>query len=149
MEQIISRCGNLCSECPWSIYMRKKIAKEDWEEYSEQVKKYTGYKPIKYEWEGCVGCLTPNEDLPKHPFFNFLKKCRTRKCGEYNEVNNCAYCGRFPCANTVASNDFTREKISEKMGSWPVPSEAYRFHPSPPLDCASPGRRPPRWRPPV
>ena len=30
MEQIISRCGNLCSECPWSFYMRKKIGKEDW-----------------------------------------------------------------------------------------------------------------------
>ncbi len=117
MEQIISRCGNVCSECPWSRYMRKKINKEDWEEYSEQVKKYTGYKPIKYEWEGCVGCLTPNEELPKHPFYNFLKKCRTRKCGTYNEVKNCAYCGRFPCANTVASNNFTKEKVSDKIGS--------------------------------
>jgi len=116
MEQIISRCGNLCSECPWSMYMREKIGKEDWEEYSEEVKKYAGFKPVKYEWEGCVGCLTPNEKLPKHPFFNFLKKCRTRKCGDHNEVNNCAYCGRFPCANTVASNNFTKEIISEKMG---------------------------------
>ena len=117
MEQIISRCGNLCSECPWSIYMRKKIAKEDWEDYSKEVKKYTGFKPIKYEWEGCVGCLTPNEELPKHPFYGFLKNCRTRKCGTYNEVNNCAYCGRFPCANTVARNDFTKEKVSEKLES--------------------------------
>ena len=116
MEQKISRCGNICSECPWSFYMRKKIHKEDWEEYSQQVKKYTGYKPIKYEWEGCLGCLTVNEELPKHPFYNFLKKCRTRKCGIYNEVDNCAYCGRFPCANTVTSSNFTREKVSEKMG---------------------------------
>ena len=116
MEQIISRCGNICSECPWSSYVRKKIAKEDWEEYSEQFKKYTGFKPVKYEWEGCVGCHTPNEELPSHPFFNFLKKCRTRKCGQYNEIPNCAYCGRFPCANTVASTKFTNEKISEKLG---------------------------------
>jgi len=97
--------------------MRKKISKEDWDEYSKQVKKFTGYKPIKYEWEGCLGCLTPNEELPKHPFYNFLKKCRTRKCGTYNKVENCAYCGRFPCANTVASTNFTREKISDKLGS--------------------------------
>jgi hypothetical protein len=117
MEKIISRCGNLCSECPWSIYIRKKIGKEDWEEYSEEIKNYIGFKPIKYEWEGCLGCLTPNEELPKHPFFNFLKKCRTRKCGDYNEINNCAYCGRFPCANTVANNGLTREKISEKIKS--------------------------------
>ncbi|MFX1371257.1 MAG: DUF3795 domain-containing protein [Promethearchaeota archaeon] len=117
MNQIISRCGYLCSECPWSMYMRKKINKEDWEGYSEKVKKYTGFKPVNYEWEGCVGCLTPNEELPKHPFFNLLKKCRTRKCGEYNEIKNCAYCSRFPCANTVARNDFTREKISEKIES--------------------------------
>ncbi|MFX0155693.1 MAG: DUF3795 domain-containing protein [Candidatus Hodarchaeota archaeon] len=117
MEQTISRCGNLCLECPWSIYMRKKIGKERWEQYSEEIKKYIGFKPIKFEWEGCVGCLIPNEELPNHPHYNFLKKCRTRKCGIYNEVNNCAYCGRFPCANTVASNNFTREKITEKLGT--------------------------------
>lgn len=115
MEQIISRCGNICSECPWSRFVRKKIAKEDWEEYSEQVKNYTGFKPVKYEWEGCVGCFTPNDELPSHPFFNFLKKCRTRKCGQHNEVANCAYCGRFPCTNTVASSKYTKEKVSEKL----------------------------------
>ncbi|MFW9784111.1 MAG: DUF3795 domain-containing protein [Candidatus Heimdallarchaeota archaeon] len=116
MEPIISRCGNLCSECPWSMYMRRKIREEDWEDYSKEIKKYTGFKPIKYDWEGCVGCLTPNEQLPKHPFFNFLKKCRTRKCSTHNEVKNCAYCGRFPCANTVSTINFTKEKIAEKMG---------------------------------
>ena len=116
MEQIISRCGNLCSECPWSIYMRKKISKEDWEEYSEEIKKFTGFKPIKYEWEGCIGCLTPNKKLPKHPFFNFLRKCRTRKCTSYNEIYNCAYCSRFSCENTVANNNFTRENLSTKFG---------------------------------
>ncbi len=116
MEPIISRCGNLCSECPWSIFIRKKIRKEDWDEYSSEVKKYVGFKPVKYEWEGCTGCLTPNEELPKHPFFNFLLKCRTRKCGTHNEVNNCAYCGNFPCTNTVASTNFTKEKVSEKLG---------------------------------
>jgi len=98
------------------MFVRKKIAKEDWEEYSDQIKKYTGYKPIKYEWEGCVGCSTPTDELSSHPFFNFLKKCRTRKCGQHNEIPNCAYCGRFPCANTVASNNFTKEKVSEKLG---------------------------------
>ncbi|MBY8979982.1 MAG: DUF3795 domain-containing protein [Candidatus Lokiarchaeota archaeon] len=116
MEQIISRCGNICSECPWSTFVRKKIVKEDWGEYSETVKKYTGYKPVKYEWEGCVGCATPNDELPSHPFFNFLKKCRTRKCGQHNEIPNCAYCGRFPCANTVASDKYTKERVSEKLG---------------------------------
>ena len=116
MEQIISRCGNICSECPWCMFVRKKIAKEDWEEYSQQIKIYTGYKPVKYEWEGCVGCHTPTEELPSHPFFNFLKKCRTRKCGQYNEIPNCAYCERFPCANTVASDKYTKEKVSEKLG---------------------------------
>lgn len=116
MKEIISRCGNICSECPWSTYMRNRIVKEDWEEYSKQFKSYIGFKPVKYEWEGCVGCFTPNEELPSHPFFNFLKKCRTRKCGQHNDIPNCAYCGRFPCANTVARNNITRDKISEKLG---------------------------------
>ena len=116
MEQLISRCGNICTDCPWSAFVRQKIAKEDWEEHSETIKNYIGFKPVKYEWEGCVGCLTPDDELPSHPHSNFLKKCRTRKCGTYNEIPNCAYCGRFPCANTVARNDITREKVSEKLG---------------------------------
>ncbi|NVM20005.1 MAG: DUF3795 domain-containing protein [Candidatus Lokiarchaeota archaeon] len=127
MEQIISRCGNICSECPWSTFVRSKIAKEDWDEYSEQMKSYIGYKPVKYEWEGCVGCLTPDDELPSHPHFNFLKQCRTRKCGQHNEIPNCAYCGRFPCANTVARNDFTQEKVSEKLGKEISNEEYERF----------------------
>jgi len=107
--------------------MRKKITKEDWEEYSQQIKRYTGYKPVKYEWEGCVGCHTPNDELPSHPFFNFLKKCRTRKCGETNDIPNCAYCRRFPCANTVARNNMNREKISENLGKEISDDEYERF----------------------
>jgi hypothetical protein len=116
VEQIISRCGNICSECPWSEFMRKKVAQEDWEQYAEKIKSFTGYKPVKYEWEGCVGCLTPTENFPSHPFFNLLKNCRTRKCAQYNEVPNCAYCERFPCDNTVVRKDYTKEKVSEKLG---------------------------------
>ncbi|NHJ20886.1 MAG: DUF3795 domain-containing protein [Candidatus Lokiarchaeota archaeon] len=112
---MVSRCGNICSECPWSMFVRQKIVEEDWEEYSQRIKTYTGYKPVKYEWEGCIGCHTPTDELPSHPFYNFLKKCRTRKCGQYNKVPNCAYCGRFPCANTVASDRFSREKVSNKL----------------------------------
>ena len=109
------------------MFMRKKISKEDWENYANQVKSFTGYKPVKYEWEGCIGCLTPNKELPSHPFFNFLKKCRTRKCAEYNEVPNCAYCGRFPCPNTVARNDYTQEKVSEKLGK-EITSDEYEHY---------------------
>ncbi|MBY9012036.1 MAG: DUF3795 domain-containing protein [Candidatus Lokiarchaeota archaeon] len=127
MEQIISRCGNICTDCPWSAFVRIKIAKEDWEEYSETFKHYIGFKPVKYEWEGCVGCLTPDDELPSHPHSNFLKKCRTRKCGQYNEIPNCAYCGRFPCANTVARNNITREKISEKLGKEITDDEYERY----------------------
>ena len=116
VEQIISYCGNICSECPWSKFMRKKVAKEDWEQYAEKIKNYTGYKPVKYEWEGCVGCLTPTENFPSHTFYNLLKNCRTRKCAQYNEVSNCAYCGRFPCSNSVVRKEYAKEKVSEKLG---------------------------------
>ena len=127
MEQIVSRCGNICSECPWSMFVRQKVAEEDWEEYSQRIKTYTGYKPVKYEWEGCIGCHTPTDELPSHPFYNFLKKCRTRKCGQYNDIPNCAYCGRFPCANTVASDRFSREKVSKKLGK-EVSDEEYEHY---------------------
>ncbi len=116
MEIIVSRCGNICSDCPWSKYYRKKVEKDDWEYLSEQYKKYVGYTPIKYEWEGCVGCRTPNEQLPKHPHHNFLKACNTRKCVNFNEIETCAHCTRFPCANTVTVQGLTREKQSKKLG---------------------------------
>jgi hypothetical protein len=127
MEQMISRCGNICTECPWSMFMRNKVDEENWDEYSTLMKKYIGFKPVKYEWEGCVGCHTPTDELPSHPFYNFLKKCRTRKCGQYNDIPNCAYCGRFPCANTVASDRFSRENVSKKLGT-EISDEEYEHY---------------------
>jgi hypothetical protein len=102
MQKIISRCGYTCSDCPWSMYVRQRINKNEWEEYSRQVKKFLGFAPAKVEWEGCVGCLTPNEQFPKHPHYNFLKGCSTRTCVMINEIETCAHCSRFPCANTLA-----------------------------------------------
>jgi hypothetical protein len=115
MQEIVSKCGNICTECPWSTFMRQKITEEDWELYSKTIKEYIGYKPTKYEWEGCVGCHIPDEDLPKHPHYGFLKNCRTRKCVTHNEMQTCAHCKSFPCGNTVSSDESSMEKMSLKM----------------------------------
>ncbi|MHA2251124.1 MAG: DUF3795 domain-containing protein [Candidatus Kariarchaeaceae archaeon] len=127
MKEIISKCGNICTDCPWSIFARQKVNAEDWETYGQKIKKYVGYMPIKYEWEGCLGCQTPDEDLPNHPHYGFLKKCRTRKCVIHNEITTCAHCTRFPCSNTVTSSGYTKEKISKKLGE-SVSDEAYKLY---------------------
>ncbi|MHA2169894.1 MAG: DUF3795 domain-containing protein [Candidatus Kariarchaeaceae archaeon] len=116
MQEIISKCGNICTDCPWSAFARQKIKPEDWEAYSKQIKKYIGYKPAKYEWEGCLGCHTPDEDFPKHPHYGFLKGCRTRKCVIHNEIKTCAHCNRFSCGNTVTTDAYSKEKMTEKLG---------------------------------
>ncbi|MHA2089821.1 MAG: DUF3795 domain-containing protein [Candidatus Kariarchaeaceae archaeon] len=115
MQEIVSKCGNICTDCPWSIFARQKIDPENWEEYAKEVKKYAGYTPAKYEWEGCLGCHTPDKELPKHPHYGFLKGCRTRKCVTHNKMETCAHCSRFSCGNTVTSDAYSQEKMEEKL----------------------------------
>ncbi|MFX0077576.1 MAG: hypothetical protein ACFE96_19190, partial [Candidatus Hermodarchaeota archaeon] len=50
-----------------------------------------------------------------------------RKCGQHNEILSCAYCGRFPCSNTVASYRFTKEKVSQKLGKKVSDDEYSRY----------------------
>jgi hypothetical protein len=107
------------------MYYRQRVEKKDWEHLSKQFKKHVGFYPIKYEWEGCVGCVTPTEQLPKHPHYNFLKSCNTRKCVNYNEIDSCAHCSRYPCGNTVSLQGLTREKLSTKLDE-EISDENYR-----------------------
>ncbi len=114
MQQvIISKCGYICSDCPWSRFVRQRTDESDWEEYSKQIKKFVGFKPIKYEWEGCVGCNTPTEEFPKHMHYGYLKNCHVRNCVEFNEIKSCAYCSRFPCANGFIG--LTKESMSKRI----------------------------------
>ena len=84
MQPVISKCGNLCSSCPWGIWIRKNQTDEEWDTYAADVKKYLGFSPAK---NPCHGCQTPNEKLSKDVgVHNFLRGCSARKCAFHNEI---------------------------------------------------------------
>lgn len=123
VEHVISKCGNYCSTCPWGCYQREKISQEGWESYRDDAKKYVGFTPTA---KPCQACQTPNEKLAKDVgVHNFVRGCLARECATNNEIQNCAYCSRYPCDWIEAHiGEISREGTSERLGE-PVPDEAY------------------------
>ncbi len=123
MEQVISKCGNYCGTCPWGCFQRARISEEGWESYRDDAKKYVGFTPTA---KPCQSCQTPNEKLAKDVgVHNFVRGCLARECAINNEIQNCAYCSRYPCDWIEAHvGEITRETVSERLGE-PVPDEAY------------------------
>lgn len=90
MEKIIAYCGSVCSECPAFIATRDNddsIRKETAELWS---RRYNA--DIKPEDINCEGCTTAEGKK-----FNYCNVCEIRKCGQENEVKNCAHCDSYVC----------------------------------------------------
>lgn len=90
MEEMISVCGLLCSECGAFI-----ATKNDDDEKRMEVAQlwYKEFKvDIKPEEINCTGCLSDSEPLFKH-----CKVCEVRKCGKEKNIENCAYCDQYAC----------------------------------------------------
>jgi len=123
MQPVISKCGNMCSSCPWGVWSRKNLSPEDWSLFEEDVKKYVGYSVVK---NPCHGCQTPNENLSKDVgVHNFLRGCCTRACAFYNEFRNCAYCSRYPCDSIeVLNRERSREDVEKRLGI-DIPEDMY------------------------
>lgn len=123
MKQVISKCGNMCSSCPWGVWVRRTQREEEWDSYVEDVKKYVGYSPTK---NPCHGCQTPTENLSIDVgVHNFLRGCSARKCAFHNEVRNCAYCSRYPCDKIKSLNlSNSRQDAEERIGE-PIPDDKY------------------------
>ncbi|MHA2227979.1 MAG: DUF3795 domain-containing protein, partial [Candidatus Thorarchaeota archaeon] len=74
----------------------------------------------------CQGCQTPDEKLAKDVgVHNFVRGCLARKCATHNDIQNCAYCSRYPCDWIEAQvSEITRETVTQRIGE-PVPDEAF------------------------
>jgi hypothetical protein len=123
MKQVISKCGNICSSCPWGVWSRKGQTEEEWDSFFKDVKKYVGYSPTK---NPCHGCQTPNDNLSKDVgVHNFLRGCSARKCAFYNDIRNCAYCSRYPCDKIKSLNvGNSREDAEARIGE-SIPNDKY------------------------
>lgn len=125
MAEVVSKCGMNCAGCPWSPITRKRIPKEEHDEFRKRAKAILGFTPTE---KPCMLCLTPDEKISKdvtHWHARFRRGCQVRKCVTNMGIKNCAYCSRFPCAFEKAhAGTWTRENF-EKIHNRPFPDEEY------------------------
>ena len=123
MTRVFSKCGNVCSSCPWGVWSRREITEESWDSFFQDVKKYVGYSPTK---NPCHGCQTPTEKLSKDVgIHNFLRGCSARKCAFHNDFRNCAYCSRYPCDKIQLMNVANSREHAEARIGEPIPDDKY------------------------
>ena len=83
--------------------------------------KYIGWNPNPEKLRACSGCQTDKG-------FHYFKSCRVKLCAKENDIQNCAYCSEFPCAEVPTVSipnpiEFRANRVA-KLGS-PIPDEAY------------------------
>jgi hypothetical protein len=94
MEEMLSFCGLLCSECGAFL----ASSNDDDEKRAEVAKLWSKEynKELKPEDINCDGCLSEEENL-----FNYTKVCVIRQCGKEKGILNCAYCDEYGCEKLV------------------------------------------------
>ncbi|QEE14419.1 DUF3795 domain-containing protein [Promethearchaeum syntrophicum] len=111
--QQYSKCGMDCSLCPWSKSVRQTMNNEGFQEFRTRCKSVLGYSPSE-SFSNCVGCQTPNEEIPPKSYLP-TPNCKVRKCVQFSEIENCAYCSNFPCPTIdYIAGLWTREKLEKQ-----------------------------------
>ena len=124
MSNLISKSGIDCKTCPWGPYPRQNMNSEEFEGFKKEAKKVLGYTPIK---TACATCQTPDDEIPKTCKLP-SKNCLIRQCVDKSEIENCAYCSRFPCDTLKATADlWTRKKIETKLGKQISEEQYHKF----------------------
>lgn len=82
MDKMIAFCGLVCTECPAFIATQEG----DQEALKRVAAQWSLEDPI------CDGCLAFEARL-----CSYCHECKIRACGIEKKVQNCAYCGDYPC----------------------------------------------------
>jgi hypothetical protein len=125
-NDMISKCGMACNRCPWSHSVREALqTEEEYAQFRKRCKTVLGYSPTTNVFQNCVGCQTPDEEIPEGAKIP-LRNCLVRKCVDALGIENCAYCSRFPCGYIqMRGTEWNRENIEAKHGS--LSEEDYRL----------------------
>jgi hypothetical protein len=117
MEDLFAKCGNNCGRC--ALYKDNLITDEDRRRCADGMAAYINWHPRPEKLRQCAGCQVTDG-------FLYIKNCRVRRCAQYNEIENCAYCAAFPCQDvpTVSVSVDYRDQVAERLGG-PVPEEGY------------------------
>jgi hypothetical protein len=118
VNEMIAKCGMACNRCPWSYAVREGLqTEEEYESFRKKCKEALGYSPTTNVYQNCVGCQTPDEDIPQGARIP-LRNCLVRKCVDALNIENCAYCSRFPCGYIQwKGTQWSRENIEAKRGN--------------------------------
>jgi len=123
VSDVYSKCGMRCSHCPWSKSVRETMTAKEYEKFRNRCIEILGFRPTK-SFQNCLSCQTPDRELPEGSLLP-RRDCSVRICAIKTEVENCAYCSRFPCASVKAlGTEWTREVFEAKHGA-PIPEEDY------------------------
>ena len=90
MNEMISFCGLLCSECGAFIATKNDDDNKRAEVAESWASQYN--VDIKPEDINCIGCLSDGE-----PHFSHCGVCEVRKCGKQKGIENCAQCDEYAC----------------------------------------------------
>jgi len=93
MEENLAYCGLICRTCAIYAATREKDRKKQREmraEIARQIEQHYGQKGKPEDVGDCDGCKTEGGRL-------FCTGCQIRKCAVDKGIENCAYCGDYPC----------------------------------------------------
>jgi len=94
MDQTLAYCGLVCNMCPIYLATREQDPKKKRQMRAEIAQKINDIYKQKLKAEDvtdCDGCKAEAR------LFSASKKCKIRKCARGKAVENCAYCGEYPC----------------------------------------------------
>lgn len=116
MMDLYAKCGNNCGRC--ALYV-ENLTDEKRQWCAEGMGRYINWHPQPERLRQCAGCQAAQG-------FLYLKNCPVRRCAQHNGVENCAYCGVFPCqyVPTVSVTVDYRDQVAERLGS-PIPEADY------------------------
>ncbi|MFA5238165.1 MAG: DUF3795 domain-containing protein [Phycisphaerae bacterium] len=110
--EMIAYCGLNCSTC--QIYLAtRETDLEKQRQMREQIviaiKKYLGEEKRVEDITDCDGCKAQGGRL-----YSNCRNCQIRKCASEKGLENCAYCGEYPCEKLSKFFDSEGEQAGAK-----------------------------------
>lgn len=90
LKEMIAVCGLDCSKCGAFLATKENNDQKRAEVAQEWSRLFKG--EIKPEDINCDGCHSDGGRL-----LNYCKVCEIRECGKEKGLENCGYCGEYPC----------------------------------------------------
>lgn len=99
MEEMISYCGLICTECPIYIASREPDKNKKEKLIVEIIDACRNIYGIEYKPEQiteCDGCKSNSGRI-----FSSCRECKIKKCASEKNIESCALCRDYPCGQLL------------------------------------------------